>query len=129
MPGKLCVDDADIYSLPIQIKEPPGTKITIGDLHGNAMKLIFVLVKHGFIRGLTNEDYNEFVKIYQTPVDQIAKEHLDRFNAILDNSSLEFNNVCKLNMLGDEFADRGSNDYFTLKILKIYFFYYFSSKF
>ncbi|WP_324607133.1 Dot/Icm T4SS effector Wip [Legionella adelaidensis] len=54
--------------------------------------------------------------MYKTPIHELTKNHLDEFNQIL--SKIEFSNDCLVRLIGDELADRGSNDYFTLKILE-----------
>lgn len=56
------------------------------------------------------------VKIYQTPLENIDKECLIQFNTILDRIVFEKGRMIRL--LGDELADRGANDYFTLKLLE-----------
>jgi hypothetical protein len=94
----------------------PGAQITIGDLHGNALKLIYTLVRHGIVTNLSEDRYNELVRIYKMSVDSITRDDIDQFNTLINY--LEFNSSAKLRLLGDEFSDRGSNDYFTLKILE-----------
>lgn len=93
-----------------------GAQITIGDLHGNALKLIYTLVRHGIVTNLSEDRYNELVRIYKMNVDSITRDDIDQFNTLINY--LEFNTSAKLRLLGDELSDRGSNDYFTLKILE-----------
>lgn len=112
-------EQVDIFKLPDfdgQHQADEGAQITIGDLHGNTMKLIFMLVKHGIAKNLNEEDYETLVKIYRKETNQLTKKDLDRFNQILDK--LEFNNEATVRLVGDELADRGNNDYFTLKVLE-----------
>ncbi|MDX1837201.1 hypothetical protein DIZ81_06895 [Legionella taurinensis] len=96
--------------------------LTIGDLHGNSLKLFWILVKQNALKlnpidGRTPKQlYERFVAIYKTPADQLTKADLEEFNRILDGASL--NRLAMLRLIGDELADRGQNDYFTLKILK-----------
>jgi hypothetical protein len=119
MTSQLIDEVVSIYSLPTvdttHIADI-GAQITLGDLHGNAMKLIFMLVRHGVILNLTAAQYAELALIYQTNVDALTSEILKRFDEIL--SGLQFNKAGTIRLLGDEFADRGSNDYFTLKIIE-----------
>lgn len=119
MSHELIVEQVDIFQLPAldtRHTGGAGTQVTIGDLHGNAMKLMFMLVKHGIATNIDKADYNRLVTLYKTPTEDLTKEHLDEFNQIL--SKLEFNKDSLVRLIGDELADRGNNDYFTLKILQ-----------
>ncbi|MFA5959962.1 MAG: Dot/Icm T4SS effector Wip [Tatlockia sp.] len=119
MTNKLIEEKVDIYQLPrVDERHKAGEKIeiTIGDLHGNAIKLLYVLIKHGFALNMTGEHYAILVAIYCLPVQELTRDHLVQFNAILD--TLEFNTQSLLRLLGDELSDRGNNDYFTLKIFE-----------
>jgi hypothetical protein len=74
---KFINEQVDIYQLPsvdLTHKGTEGTEITIGDLHGNAMKLMFMLVKHGIATNISKEDYNRLVEIYRTPTNNLTKE-------------------------------------------------------
>lgn len=93
-----------------------GVQITVGDLHGNAQKLLYILKRHGFI-DITAEDYAAFFNIYRK--NRLEKRDLQRFNDILNR--IEVQPAARqsfLRLIGDVLADRGMNDYFTLKILK-----------
>ena len=48
MPLKLIVKVSDIYQYPVAREENQGT-VTLGDLHGNALKLIHFLISHGIV--------------------------------------------------------------------------------
>lgn len=93
-----------------------GSQLTVGDMHGNALKFIYILIKHGIITHLSDEDYQTLVSIYYKDVDQLTPDDLAKFCEILDNAPV--NSEGKLRLLGDELSDRGSNDYFTLKIIE-----------
>ncbi|MFI4917999.1 MAG: Dot/Icm T4SS effector Wip [Legionellales bacterium] len=111
--------EVDIFTLPLADENclaAQGAEITIGDLHGNAMKLLFLLVKHGIAKNLSEADYQQLVAIYKTGVNALSQQHLRDFNAILDK--IEFNTAATVRLVGDELADRGNNDYYTLKILQ-----------
>lgn len=115
----LIKEQVSIYTLPAfdtQHPAAPGTQISIGDLHGNTMKLIFLLVKHGIAKNLSQSDYNQLVSIYRKQTHELTKADLSAFNALLDK--IEFNTNTKVRLIGDELADRGKNDYFTLKIIE-----------
>lgn len=90
-------------------------QLTIGDLHGNALKLIYFLIKENVIN-ISEKQYYELVKIYRTSLLELNAEHLSRFNQILNAATL--NEVNTVRLIGDELADRGENDYFTLKVLE-----------
>lgn len=94
---------------------PDGTEITLGDLHGNAQKLMYFLVKNN-MAGISERDYGQFVKIYKTSPDQLTARDILIFNRII--SSLNFSKKYKLRILGDDLSDRGMNDYYTLKIFQ-----------
>ena len=78
-------EDVNIYECPeLDTRfSAEGAEVSIGDLHANAMKLIFMLVKHGLITNISDAQYAELVEIYLTPVDEL-KARLDRFEQILD---------------------------------------------
>lgn len=119
MSYELITTTVDIYQLPsLDTAHParPNTDITIGDLHSNAMKLLFMLFKHGVASNLTENEYKDLVGIYKTPIDQLTEEYITIFNTLLNK--IRFNNAAKIILIGDELADRGSNDYFILKILE-----------
>jgi len=112
-------EQVDIYQLPpvdLTHQGTEGTQITIGDLHGNAMKLMFMLIKHGIATNISKEDYNRLVEIYKTPTKDLTKELLGKFNEVL--AKIEFSSDSTIRLIGDELADRGNNDYFTLKIFE-----------
>jgi hypothetical protein len=112
-------ENVDIYKLPpvdLAHQGTKGTQITIGDLHANAMKLMFMLVKHGIATNINEIDYNKLVQIYTTDTKDLTKDVLAEFNKILAN--IKFNSDSTIRLIGDELADRGNNDYFTLKILE-----------
>lgn len=119
MTNKFISEHVDIYQPPIvnnPLHKNEGVQITIGDLHGNAMKLIFMLVKHGIATNINSNDYQLLLSIYQTHSLELTKLHLNKFNQIL--SKVEFKKDYLVRIIGDELADRGSNDYFMLKILQ-----------
>lgn len=88
---------------------------TIGDLHGNALKLIYFLVRQNVIN-LSAEDYGRLKGIYDIPVAELTAENLGEFKAIL--AGVTVNPVATVRLIGDELADRGSLDYYTLKIIE-----------
>lgn len=115
---KLISEQVDIYQMPKADHSllDKGGEITIGDLHGNAIKLLFMLFKHGIASGIDKADYDMLVAIYKMPHDTLIRSDLELFNTLL--SKIRFNTALGIRLIGDELADRGSNDYFTLKLLE-----------
>lgn len=92
------------------------TTLATGDMHGNAIKLIYFLIKEGVLE-LKNkaDDYAQLISIYHTPVDELTALNLTTFITHLKNAHLHFPK--KLILLGDDLADRGMNDLYTLYVL------------
>ena len=90
-------------------------QITIGDLHANTMKLIFLLVKHQVVTNITIDDYHHLVQIYEVSTQDQTKHNLMLFNQIINKMNV--NNQAFIRFIGDEVADRLHNDYFTLCVL------------
>lgn len=104
--------NVNIYSYPKAGEintHPPGSVVTLGDLHGNAAKFLHMLVREGIL-DISESDYNKLINIYQT---SDKNYDLNEFNNILQNVKLK--DPCpKLRLIGDDFADRGKNDLLTL---------------
>lgn len=127
-------EEIDISEYPTAIEASPSSQVTIGDLHGNALKFIYFLIKEGVLQ-LSEADYLEFVKIYrESTINKLSalqfdarsppltKANFERFNQIIENAQVNRivinNEDVVVRLIGDELADRGANDYFTLKILE-----------
>lgn len=102
-------------------------EITIGDLHANAIKFIYTLVREG-ICNISDVDYNSLVKLYseadvlcqQIPT-EISLQRLSKFVAQFEKIVKElvfYKKAILIRLLGDILSDRGSNDYFILLILE-----------
>ncbi len=96
------------------------SEITLGDLHGNALKLVHFLVREGVLR-VSKDDYYNWVNLYRLESaenkTQLKEIHLSSLNDWLQR--VEVVKVGpKVRFLGDLLCDRGANDYFTLKILE-----------
>ena len=89
--------------------------VSVGDLHGNALKLIYILVEEGILE-LDAERYNQLRDVYNTPVNQLTREQLELFQNNITQATV--NPKKALTLIGDELADRGNNDYFTLLVLQ-----------
>ncbi|HAU2069655.1 TPA: type IV secretion protein Dot, partial [Legionella pneumophila] len=80
MPKRLINKNIDIYNYPNELEDNLGS-ISLGDLHGNAIKLIHFLFRHKIIkfkREICNfhEAYQQFVTIYEQ-YDDIVQEYLE----------------------------------------------------
>ena len=95
-----------------------GDQLTIGDLHGNSVKLIYFLIKQGVLKfNKGADDYSKIVEIYNK--EPLETADLDTFKDILNRATFaEHAQKAMIRLIGDEVADRGNNDYFTLLVLK-----------
>lgn len=80
MPKLLINKNIDIYNYPNELEDNLGS-ISLGDLHGNAIKLIHFLFRHKIIKfkpEISNfhEAYQQFVTIYEQ-YDDIVQEYLE----------------------------------------------------
>lgn len=92
-------------------------QLTIGDLHGNALKLFYFLIRQNVIES-NEKDYLKFSELYRKNIDDVTKEDLEEFNAILTRVRCsKAPKGAMVRLIGDELADRGCNDFFTLKFL------------
>lgn len=138
----------DLHQQQVDIRDYPkaffplkkNEALTVGDLHGSALKLLFVLAKHQIIHFENgSQDYLTLAAIYlkqqrtlkcyrqggkrlkaftATPENgELSKDDLDRFWTILSRAN--FREVGLIRLIGDELADRGHHDLLTLFILKI----------
>lgn len=106
--------DLNVYPKPLEVDK--GHKhITLGDLHGNAMKLIYTLIEEGVLE-LDQQNYKILNYFYNSDPEDLTREDLDRFKSILDSAKI--NKDKSITLIGDELADRGNNDWFMLLIIK-----------
>jgi len=109
-------DVANLYEHPSRDQKHPAdpeNQLTMGDLHGNALKLVYFLYRQNVI---DFDHYEEIINIYKKNIEELTKEDLDKFSRILKNARINPSGAIRL--LGDELCDRGHLDYFTLKILE-----------
>lgn len=102
----------DVYPLLSPIKE--GNQLAIGDLHGNALKLLYFLIKHEIV-ACNKYDYQRFIDIYRKDASLLEQKDLCEIKGIC--KGLTIKNKTKICLIGDVLADRGQNDYFTLLLL------------
>lgn len=125
-------DNVDIYKLPARreiegLEARQRLECVIGDLHANAIKLIWFLVREGVITNLTEENFKKLIAIFQKgfvkysveegkyKLKGLTREDIQEFNKLID--ALEFNQAIAVKLIGDDICDRVGNDYFVLKIL------------
>jgi len=109
-------EEVNIDECPQKNERPGVTEVTIGDLHANAIKFLYFLIRHG-IYTVTSENYLRLVCIYKTEYTELTKAQLEEFEDLLSTMQVIPNTIL-VRLIGDELADRGSNDYFVLKILE-----------
>jgi hypothetical protein len=134
MSTRIIEREVDIYQYPTCF-EANFQSLTLGDLHGNAVKLLYFLIYHqvitfkpGFEPNETYESfvtiYSEFAKWMEFDATSLSQENYTFIAGLMENFD-EFMGCLKINnkqiilrFLGDEMADRGCCDYFTLRLFK-----------
>ncbi len=96
----------------------PENQLTIGDLHGNALKLLHLPIRHNILDlKLPHETYEAIVNIYYKDPADVTSGELELFNFIISTATVN-PDAGMVRLIGDLLADRGQNDYFTLIILE-----------
>lgn len=114
--NELMVKTADLEQYPKTINNyPSGVEITIGDLHGNALKLLYFLIRNDVLK-MPEEDYQLFMHIYQKSPEELGHKDLAMFQVILNAAEVTTHH--KIRFLGDDLCDRGMNDYYTIHLFK-----------
>lgn len=97
-------------------------ELTVGDLHGNSLTILYILQRHGIIN-LAQSDYQRFVEIYnglqQSFWDKSSDQlifYLNLFHEILAKIQINKNSIGSLRLIGDELSDRGACDYLTFAL-------------
>jgi hypothetical protein len=117
MHGELICTEENLAEHPKTVQlDPTDEALAIGDLHGNAMKAIYFLICYGVMTLEDPADYATLWRLYNTSTEQLTRNHLNQFKLILDNASIKSPKL--LTLIGDELADRGNNDCFTLLVMK-----------
>ncbi len=110
----------DIHSFPSvheMLCGKPGDEIVMGDLHANTIKLVYFLIRHGVMLGMTAEKYTAIVNICSKKAIDLTKEDLIAFNWIL--YQLNYNKTVTVSLIGDDLADRtDSCDVLTMFVIK-----------
>lgn len=122
MPYGLDAKNMDLKACPAVSKNltPLNETHTIGDLHGNALKLLNFLMMQGVakFKGDQQENkkkYDQFKALYDKPATRLKADDLQAFKALLQD--LEFAPNANIRLIGDDLADRGMNDYYTLLLI------------
>lgn len=89
-----------------------GAQITVGDLHGHCVKLLFMLVHHGIVTNVDEQRYKKFNALFLLIADMSDNPDVAVFIEQFDDlvASFEFNTAGHLLLLGDLLADRMGND-------------------
>ncbi|HBS51837.1 MAG TPA: hypothetical protein DEA62_02465 [Coxiellaceae bacterium] len=88
---------------------PNGSTVTFGDMHGNTMKLLWNLIQEGVIK-IEPKEFDKMWKAYR-------ENDVEAFISLIGSIEVVRPDL-KVRLIGDVFADRGQNDYFTLKVLE-----------
>lgn len=107
---------ADLRSPPaIRAKADPKRQVTLGDLHGNAMKLIYFLMREGALE-LSDEAYTTLHTLYEKDVDEFTAADLATIQSIL--AAAHWHKLGEIRLIGDVLADRGNNDAITMAVIE-----------
>ena len=91
------------------------TQVTFGDLHANAIKFIYNLIRNGICAPVSDASYDEQLKLYEY-TQPLTKAGFDAFNQWIDAHLQVIDTTIMVRLIGDVLADRGRNDWFVLKI-------------
>ncbi|MBA2651864.1 MAG: hypothetical protein H0U73_06330 [Tatlockia sp.] len=118
---------ADLDVAPKVMELANTTHSSMGDAHGNTLKIIYTLMEEGILE-FSPDDYRALRDIFKTPINlptnsklsteehfAFVREQLIKFEEIIKRAKV--NPVIAHTIIGDELCDRGTNDYFTLKLL------------
>lgn len=102
-----------------------GSQITINHIYGDAIYLIYALVRHGVL-SMTSHDYKEIIEIFDIPLPKLSKENLYKSDELLKKTVV--NNSALVRFMGDELNKKNnvtntapsesSHFFFIMKILE-----------
>jgi hypothetical protein len=116
---------ANLKEMPTSFVDPPEGEyeLTYGDLQANFYFFLHVLVKHKII-SITPEDYARLVDIVGIDEEtgkaeplKLTAEAVEAFNRIISGIVI-LHAPAVLRLIGDNLADRGVNDYFTIVLIR-----------
>jgi hypothetical protein len=113
---KQSIPDANIKIMPTPDPDATFSEITIGDLHANAILLLYFLVRSGIIT-IEQNAYNRLVELYyDIPIYNVTEENLAEFKTLIETFIIAKPHVL-VRLIGDETADRGVCDWYILLML------------
>ena len=114
MATQIISKEVDLWIMPAQTTTPQSaiTQTTLGDLHSNALKLIFFLL-HQSICTMTENNYDKLFLLYENA--QLTKNSRHDFDILIDQKLKVINTNMLIRFIGNVFSDRGKNDYYALK--------------
>lgn len=87
--------------------------VNVGDMHGNAVKILHTLIKAGVL-DMDPQAYAQFVKLYHS-----LPSSSDAMKVLVRNNIKKGPNAnTGIRFLGDIFADRGNSDYISLLLFE-----------
>ena len=99
--------NVNLLEYPESVHLYEGQTITVGDMHGNAMKLLWVLCYFGVLElDEPESDWETLWSLYNTDVANLTKRHLDDFDQILKKATIGKSLPAKLLLLVDILSDR-----------------------
>ena len=109
----LTCDEDNLCEMPTPVSSSH-SKVVLGDLHGNALKLLHFLIKYNVILPMSDpDDYTFFVDVYFGYENDNLHCDFQEIKRLI--YALEVNPFAPdLLFLGDELADRGKNDIYML---------------
>lgn len=113
---ELCYVNESILYYPSNVSDLTDKMLVVGDLHGNAMKIFYILLRYGVLSLDEPQLFQEAWSIYNKATDELTSADLSRFEAIVNGARVKLPGL--LNFIGDEAADRGKNDFFTALIFE-----------
>jgi hypothetical protein len=102
------------------VEEAPISIVAVGDLHGNFSKFLYGLVRNGIIE-ISSENYKRLTDLYHNIPGSFKPEHkvmIQEFELLIESAITLRNKNASVILIGDETADRGNNDYYTLLLLR-----------
>ena len=115
------VENVSRYPHPIR-SYLPHQEVTMGDLHGSALKMLYFLVKEGLVT-MPEEDYRAFAESYRglkgeagsvAPI--LTPEQVEKVESLINKIEVKKGGP-KIRLIGDETGDRGKNDLINLLLL------------
>lgn len=119
---KALSDIVDVREYPTAVvNDPSRNTISLGDMHGNTMKILWCLAKEGVI-ALKKEDFARMWELYDKLDDPSAdkvqtEKNFKEFLELIEKIEIKTSQPL-VELLGDVLGDRGANDLLTLKLLE-----------